>query len=394
MGERELPAGWEWKRLGEAANINMGQSPSGTSYNENGNGTPFLQGNAEFGDTFPKHKKFTTEPSKIASKSSVLISVRAPVGDTNIADLNYCIGRGLASISLKNGDNKYLLYLLRSMKPMIEAKGTGSTFKAISKSILYDIEIPLPPLPIQRDIVAVLEKAEAVKRQRQEADALTGALLQSVFQEMFGDPERNEREWEKVKLGSIITKIDSGPSKKLNVAGKGFINITSGEIQKGLFLVFKNLKYLDVPEDLTRYFLEKDDLIINYVNSLSEIGKSALYRGEFSPVVVGHNVFRVRIDHSQVDPIFLVSIFKTQYFRNQIKTITKPAVNQASFSTKDLKKCEVLLPPLALQQQFARIVQDVERIRDQQGVSGRHIEGLCEGLMQRAFAGELGTLEV
>src|SRR5512145_2270842 len=108
--ENKLPEGWEWKKLDEVSDVIMGQSPPGDTYNETGNGMPFLQGKAEFTHYCPKHVKYTTNPSKVAPEGSILISVRAPVGDVNIANLDYCIGRGLASISLKDGDNKFLFY--------------------------------------------------------------------------------------------------------------------------------------------------------------------------------------------------------------------------------------------------------------------------------------------
>jgi type I restriction enzyme S subunit len=340
----------------------MGQSPSGTSYNENGNGTPFLQGNAEFGDTFPEHKKFTTEPSKIAEKGSVLISVRAPVGDTNIADLNYCIGRGLASISLKNGDNKYLLYLLRSMKTMIEAKGTGSTFKAISKSILNDIEIPLPPLPIQHQIVAVLEHAEVMKQQREKADALTEVLLQSVFYDMFGDPVMNERGWGKKRLGNLIElKYGDGLKEdKRESSGKIPVYGSNGIIG------YHNKALTD-----------KSCLIIGRKGS---IGAVHLSKGPCWPIDTTYFV-EPNLDF---DLKFLFYLMKTLRLNALDRSTAIPGLNRNDVYSKTIP-----FPPLALQQKFALVVEDVERIRVRQADSKRVIKGLFEGLMARAFAGEL-----
>lgn len=386
-----MPEGWEWKRLGEAANINMGQSPSGTSYNENGNGTPFLQGNAEFGDIFPKHKKFTTEPSKIASKGSVLISVRAPVGDTNIADLNYCIGRGLASISLKNGDNKYLFYLLRSLQQKIEDKGTGSTFKAISKSILNNIEIPLPPLPIQRQIVAVLEQGEAVSRQRHESDALTGALLQSVFYEMFGDPVRNDKGWEVVEFGDVIRETKNGLYKTDKFQRKGIPILRMYNIYKNRIVLEKYHLITVTADEFEQYQVKPGDILFNRVNSPIWLGKSAVIPEDIGKFVFESKNIRIRVDTSKADPEYIVWYLSTPAGREEISKRAKAAVNQSTVNNTDLREFRILLPPLALQQQFARIVKDVERIREQQVASGRQIEELCEGLVQRAFAGELAT---
>ena len=386
MEGQTLPEGWEWKRLEEAADINMGQSPSGTSYNENGEGTPFLQGNAEFGDTFPKHKKFTTEPSKIASKGSVLISIRAPVGDTNIANLNYCIGRGLASISLKNGDNKYLLYLLRSMKPMIEAKGTGSTFKAISKSILNDIEIPLPPLSVQRQIVGMLEQAEAVKRKRQEADALAGTLLQSLFLEMFGDPLRNEKGWEKGKISDITVFHKQGLYTDVNYADGGIRLIRITDITEDGHLNYSSMPFLSINNKLAEQFkVEQGDFL--FARSGVSIGRCAIVESNI-PCLFGSFIIKFQFNPKKIDNKFFLHLIRMPSNQYQLTKFTHGSANP-NVNADNIKNLEIYIPPLALQQQFARIVESVERIRERQVASGRQIEGLCEGLMARAFRGEL-----
>jgi type I restriction enzyme S subunit len=394
--EWKLPEGWEWNRLEESADINMGQSPSGTSYNENGEGTPFLQGNAEFGDTFPKHKKFTTEPSKIASKGSVLISVRAPVGDTNIADLNYCIGRGLASISLKNGDNKYLLYLLRSLKPMIESKSTGSTFKAISKSILNEMEIPLPPLPVQRQIVSVLEKAETLYWHRQKADALTEALLQSVFYDVFGDPVRNESKWVKKTLADICIKFEHGlyVPKERYVENNGIemIHMSDafyGEVKPG------NLKQISATDKESEKYqlLENDLLVARRSLNFEGAAKPCKLPKKFGKLLFESSLIRIRPDEGCVDSEYLYQYLSNQTTRRKyvfpfVTSSTISGINQ-----ENLKKITVLLPPLALQHQFANIVAQVETVREKQKASGKEIKGLFEGLMQGAFSGELVEVE-
>jgi len=113
------------------------------------------------------------------------MSVRAPVGDVNIADIEYCIGRGLVSISLINGDNQYLFYILVFFKPSIEKEGTGSTFKAINKSKLEDVNIPLPPLPEQQKIAEIMsavdEKIRAEESKKKALEVLFKTLLHDLM---------------------------------------------------------------------------------------------------------------------------------------------------------------------------------------------------------------------
>ncbi len=179
-----IPEGWKIVRLEEVSNIIMGQSPPGSTYNDK-KGMPFLQGKTEFGTIYPTHEKYTTKPIKIAPIGSVLLSVRAPVGAVNIAKVKYCIGRGLASINLKRGNNIFLFYLLGHSKPKIEKIGTGSTFKAITKGMLESFKLPLPPLPEQRKIAEILSSAddfiESLRVRREKLVKLKQGLMEDLL---------------------------------------------------------------------------------------------------------------------------------------------------------------------------------------------------------------------
>lgn len=158
MNESELPEGWATAFLPQIAELVMGQSPPSSSYNTEGHGIPFFQGKAEFGELFPVTVKYCVAPNKIAEANDILMSIRAPVGPTNLAMTKCCIGRGLAAIRPRDQvPSLYLLYFFRSIESWMSLQGTGSTFSAINKSDLTDICLPLPPLAEQRRIVAKLE---------------------------------------------------------------------------------------------------------------------------------------------------------------------------------------------------------------------------------------------
>lgn len=127
------------KKIKEECYVVMGQSPSSTYYNQIENGTPFMQGRKTFGDKYPTLDTWTTKLTKLATKGSVLMSVRAPVGDVNIAPCDLCIGRGLASIKMKNGNNQYLYYLLRNNSKLLRNKSTGTIFESINKVDLENL---------------------------------------------------------------------------------------------------------------------------------------------------------------------------------------------------------------------------------------------------------------
>ena len=190
-------------RLEEICAINMGQSPDSSTYNEDGNGLPFFQGNADFGEIYPVVRMWCSEPTKIAREKDILISVRAPIGALNIANCECCIGRGLAALTV-NEDicaQEYLWHTLSGKVDELNSKGTGSTFKAINKKTLSETEIPLPPIDEQRKIAAVLDKVSGlIAKRRQQLDKLD-EIVKAKFVEMFGDPVGNPMGWEKIALG-------------------------------------------------------------------------------------------------------------------------------------------------------------------------------------------------
>ncbi|WP_187169844.1 restriction endonuclease subunit S [Aeromonas veronii] len=147
--KREIPKGWCDRTLSQIANITMGQSPEGSSYNDEGVGTVFYQGSTDFGWLFPCTRQYTTEPSRMAKKGDILLSVRAPVGDMNIANTDCCIGRGLAALNSKTGFDGFLFYVMKYFKQIFDRRNAeGTTFGSITKNDLYSLTLAYPTLDL------------------------------------------------------------------------------------------------------------------------------------------------------------------------------------------------------------------------------------------------------
>jgi type I restriction enzyme S subunit len=156
----EIPINWNIYKLIEVADIIMGQSPPSSSYNDS-EGTPFLQGRADFGKIYPNITKYTTKPSKIANKNDLLFTVRAPVGAMNWCNIKCCIGRGIAALRPKDMIlQKFLYYQLEKVRYHIEQVSQGSIFKAINSKELKNFPIALAPLPEQQNVVDVLSNLD------------------------------------------------------------------------------------------------------------------------------------------------------------------------------------------------------------------------------------------
>lgn len=183
----KIPKEWDVVRLGDEkiTDMVMGQSPPSSTYNYQHEGLPFLQGNAEFGRTYPTPLKHTTTPLKIAEKEDILISVRAPVGDINLAPFKLCMGRGLAAIRFKKDYNLFYFYWFQKMKSFIENIGKGSTFKAITKDDLENLKIPLPSLPEQQKISLILstvdKKLELERKRKEQFERIKRGLMNDLL---------------------------------------------------------------------------------------------------------------------------------------------------------------------------------------------------------------------
>lgn len=180
--KREIPEDWEVKELCNIANITMGQSPPGDTYNENCNGTIFYQGCTDFGNRFPTVRKFTTAPTRFAKKNDILLSVRAPVGTLNISKENCCIGRGLASLNSKNNADTFLYGVMVNLKQIFDRRNVdGTTFGSITKDDLFSLKVIVPTDNILHQYESIVKpsfnKQNIVESQNTELATLRDWLL-------------------------------------------------------------------------------------------------------------------------------------------------------------------------------------------------------------------------
>ncbi len=189
-----IPEGWQVGMLSDIADITMGQSPNGDSYNEVGNGSVFYQGRGEFSDRFPMRRLYTTEPKRMAKAGDVLLSVRAPVGDINVANEDCCIGRGLAAIMAKKGYASFLLYTLKMSQAQFDQyNGAGTVFGCINKDALNGLKTLIPPENIifsYENIVHPLDEQYLLKsKENKRLTTIRDTLLPKLMSGELGVPE-------------------------------------------------------------------------------------------------------------------------------------------------------------------------------------------------------------
>jgi type I restriction enzyme S subunit len=386
--------GWQVKSLGEVVEVIAGQSPPSSTYNNIQDGLPFFQGKIDFGIMFPKVRVWCNDPVKIAKPNDILISVRAPVGPTNICDVKSCIGRGLSAIRAKgNSFYKYIFYFLRSIENRISNQGRGSTFNAITQSELREIKIPLPPLPIQKQIAEILEQADKAKQKRKEANKLTDEFLQSVFIEMFGDPVKNPKGWEITTIMGLAKKdknaIKAGPFgsslKKECYVEKGFKiygqeQIIRDDLQYGDYFISKD-KY----EELNNYAVQGGDILISLVGTY---GKISIVPERYEQGIINPRLMKVSLNQTLMLPVFFKYYFQNTSFQKMVSNFSHGGTMDI-VNIGILKALPFIAPPLTLQQRFAEIVNKTEALKEKQKQSEQELENLFQSLMQKAFKGEL-----
>lgn len=191
-----IPKGWRVGAIKDTFHLTMGQSPPGSSYNETGDGLPFFQGRRDFGFRFPSKRIFCTEPKRIANSLDTLISVRAPVGDVNMAKENCCIGRGLASARHFSGSIAYTYYFMKSLHRMFNSyNGEGTVFGSINKKDFLNLKHVMPPQPVVAEFDNVISPLDSKLRSNEEQTQVLISIRDLLLPKLIsGEIRVNEAE--------------------------------------------------------------------------------------------------------------------------------------------------------------------------------------------------------
>ncbi|MDD4997158.1 MAG: restriction endonuclease subunit S [Syntrophales bacterium] len=376
---------WSYVKLGEPDyfKVIMGQSPSSRSYNDVKEGISFFQGKADFGTMFPMPRKYCTEPNRIAETSDVLISVRAPVGPTNMADQRCCIGRGLAAIRCKDRVlPRFLLYAIRSIESTIaeSVRDQGGGFTAIRKDQLKAFEIPIPPLDEQRRIVARIEeltcRADEVRRISMAREKELDVLLQSAYSRMITDVE-----WKPLsQVASIVRRgISVRPEEKYEEMG--IRSFGKGTFKKPV-LTGKQIGNKRI------YRIHESDLVFN--NVFAWEGAIAVAQEEDQDRVGSHR-FITYVSHEGVSTSeFLCHHFLSERGVEDIRAASPGSAGRnRTLGLKKLEQINVPVPHHQEQKRFAEMAKRRRTIRWECASIEKELKIFQSALLAKAFRGEL-----
>lgn len=343
--------------LKDVCTINMGQSPESSSYNEIGDGIPFFQGNADFGERYPITRVWCNKPTKVAKAEDILISVRAPIGAMNYAKEKCCIGRGVAALTPNEEkvSSEFIFWLLKGKNNELNQKGTGSTFKAIGRKVLEEIQVPEINLELQRKYASNLERIYSIIQDRQRQLEQLDKLVRARFVEMFGDPVSNSYGLPEATLPEL-GKFGRGVSKHRPRNDPRLLDgeyplVQTGDVANAsLYITSYNSTYSELGLKQSKMW-SKGTLCITIA---ANIAKTAILEFDacFPDSVVGF------IANEKTNNIFIHYWFS---FFQAILESQAPESAQKNINLKILSELKVIVPEKEKQNEFVDFVHQVDK---------------------------------
>ena len=405
----KLPTNWKEVKLGDIIDIIMGQSPKSQFYNKDKEGMPFLQGSSTFGHLYPSFEVYSNDIKKIAVNGSVLMSVRAPVGDLNMANTDICIGRGLCSINGKNKSlNRYIFYLLNYYKAKIVNIQTGTVFGAISKDNILNFKVSIPQSEDeQKRIASILSSFDDKIELNNKTNKILEEMAQTIFEEWF--------------INFNFPNANGKPYKK---SGGEMINSELGEIPKGWKIdIISNLFNVTIGKTPPRKEIEcfsKNYKDIKWV-SISDMGNSGLFIVDTSEYLTPEAIKKYNVNVVPKNTVILsfkltigrVSItsedmttneaiahfnsdnnFINEYLYFYLKNFNYRVLGNTSsiaeaINSKIIKSIKIIIPKDDILNKYHNIVFDMfKKIRNNQ-IENQKLSGIRDSLLPKLMAGEI-----
>ena len=384
---------WPTVELGDVADVVMGQSPPGEMYNEDVEGLPFFQGKADFGERFPDVRKWCAAPRKVAELGDILLSVRAPVGPTNIARERSGIGRGLAAIrgNPELVDPSYLRLFLKHREPILVFKGQGSIFPAIGRADIETLSVPLPSLSEQRQIVGILDQANRLRQLRSEADEKAERALPVLLMRILGRPETWPRDSRCKPLGSLASFVSGAtPPKSVEAFWQGGVPWVSPKDVRTDFLSGSQ-------DHVSEAAVQEIDLrLIERGNTLVVVRGMILARTvplaiNLTPVTINQDMKALLPKREPITGVYLWAALAVA--KQQLRGLVRTAGHGTrKLDTPDLMQFRIPLPTFDQIRQVSSAVDTHRHLVESRQKGALAINRLFRLLLSRAFSGSLTSV--
>ena len=349
---------------------------------------------ADFGELYPTVRVYCSQPTKIAEKDDILLSVRAPVGPTNLSPGKVCIGRGLTAI--RPSDKlllKYLLYYFRYFEAQLQQKGTGTTFKAITQDVIKNLEIPVVSLSEQERIIARIEElfsqldkgVETLQKTKQQLAVYRQAAISSAF------PQLNQNGWKRL---DEIAEIIGGITKGRNLEGQDTIELPYlrvANVQNG-YLDLSEIKTIVLKQtEKEKYLLKYGDVLYTEGGDRDKLGRGTVWYDEIEECVHQNHVFKARLDKTHALSEYVAYWSMSIYARNYFYAKGKQSVNLASINKSVLSALTLPVPSLVEQRQVITDIKErlsvCESIDNTIDIALQQAEAMRQSILKQAFEG-------
>ena len=385
--------------LGEIATWGSGGTPSRSKREYFGDGLPWLSITDLNDGPVGEAKESLTElglkhsSAKAVPPGTLLVAMYGSIGKLGIATRELCTSQAIAFAipDANRVHTRYFFHFLLAERRSLLARGRGGTQSNIGQGDLKSWKMPLLPLSEQRRIAEVLDRADALRTKRRAALAQLDSLTQSIFLDMFGDPAANPKAWPRIVLGELaVNGFQNGLYKHSSHYGTGTPILRIDAFYDGVVTGLDTLKRLRASaSEIETYGLRESDVVVNRVNSIEYLGKSAIVPFLREPVVFESNMMRFAIDRKMALPSYVVAFLQSGFIKRQIGVAAKQAVNQASINQTDVAAFQFNIPPLSVQQTFVDRIIAIEALKTTHRAALAELDALFASLQHRAFRGEL-----
>jgi len=411
----KIPSHWNLSRIKHLTQIEMGQSPSSNSYNDEAIGMSFLQGNSEFGTEYPIEKKWTTEVTKISKFGDILFSVRGSVAEINWSDKEYCIGRGLCAIRPINYNPKFLWYFLLISKDEFLSLSVGSTFLSVSTDDILNFILLNIPQTEQKQIVEYLDYKtglidELIEKTIQKIELLkekrTSLINHCVTKGLNPDVEMKDsgvewigkipRHWKVKKIKNILKEdgFRSGPFGSSLITDK-LDNSGDYLVYSPEYLTDKIIEYpLYVPlqreEELLKYLIKEGDIVLPIVGTL---GRTKLFTKSDKKGILNQRLCRISPDPDKIFVLYLLKILTdTQLIKVQIEIEKKGSILD-HITREIIVNLIFTYPPIYEQQQIVEYIdsqtQKIDALIEKENKRIKLLKEYRQSLISEAVTGKI-----
>lgn len=389
---------WPLVKLGNIVDIKGGGTPSKSNPEFWGGNIPWASvkdfKSSSLKETADYITKLGVEKSatNVIPAGNVIVPTRMALGKVAINEVDMAINQDLKALLVNDEKTLSKLYLMRfleSKAAFIDEQGKGATVKGITLDVLRNLEIPLPPLPEQKRIAAILDKADAIRRKRQQAIQLADDFLRAVFLDMFGDPVTNPKGWE-VRLSGELFSVPPRIGTTTPADGQGSLVVRVGEIGKQDINFSKCGRAQLKDSELERFILHSGDTVLaRAIGSKNQLGKASFFSGYSENVYIDSHVMRLRPNVKVCNPEWFYRFISSDGGKSLLQKAGGETAVQFNINAKQAASLLIPLPPIELQNEFVDFCQKHSKSKTHLSKQAGDVEMLFSSLSQKAFSGQL-----